>query len=465
MKLDLTTITRILPDAICEGAQCELTGRWTIDSRTVAAGDIFVALAGTHVDGHAFITEALQRGAIGCVVAAQAWPSIRPTIVDYLNLCMIIIVQNPLDALMGLAAAWRAQFTYPVVGITGSLGKTTTKELIKTILATADRPALITQGNQNTLIGIALNILRMREEHTVAIFEMGISKRGEMARLTALVRPTIALITCIAHSHLEGLGTITEIAAEKRHIFDGMQPDHTGIIFGDQAALSVAYNIPMIRFGSKMHNQIQARQIRRTPNGISFTIKIYKERFAITVNSTHMGRVYNMLAAASVAHCLGIPAATIVTALMSAEAVPGRFVTYTTPQRHTIIDDSYNACPESMKEALIAFDHLQTEQRKIVILGEMLELGIHSSFWHRQLGRILRKVNSISHVILVGERCSMWVEKTLPRNLRYEIKQSWSSAAASLQEYAAAEQLCILVKGSRGIALDRLVTTFREHTP
>lgn len=463
MKLDRNTITRILPDAICEGAERELTGTWTIDSRTVEADSIFVALPGAHADGHHFIADAVARNAACCIVARSQWGSLRNTLLHHFDACMFVVTESPLHALITVARAWRAQFSYPVVGITGSIGKTTTKELLRAILEKADRSAMIAHGNQNTMVGIALNMLRMRDTHTVAVFEMGISKRGEMAQLTDLVKPTIAIITCIAHSHLEGLGTLADIAAEKRHIFDNMHAHHTGIIFGDQACLAVAYHIPIIRFGSKMHNQIQARQIRRTTNGIQCIIKIYKERFTIQLDTTNMARVYNVLAAVAVAHCLAIPAATSIAAVTTAQSLPGRFTTYQTTE-HTIIDDSYNACPESMKEALIAFDQLKTSQRKIVVLGEMLELGIHTSFWHRQLGRILRKINSISHVILVGEQCGTWVQKTLPRHLQYEIQNSWATAAESLKERSAEEPLCILVKGSRRIALDKLVITFREHT-
>lgn len=460
MTIDQTTIMSILPNAQCKGAPLELMGEWSVDSRTINKGDIFVAIAGARVDGHDFVGAALAAGAQACMVAEQRWPALRELFIPYQDSCMMIIVPDPLSALLAIARQWRMQFTYPVVGITGSVGKTTTKEVVGAILQEAGVPHLVSRGNQNTLIGAALNMLRMRPEHATAVFEMGISRRGEMATLAQLVQPTISVITNIGHTHLEGLGAIGDIAAEKRHIFDGMQPDHTGIILGDQSCLAVAYHIPIVRFGTKMHNQVQARQIRFLPNGIEFALKIYQNRYIVRLATPHLARVYNVLAAATIAHCLNIPHEAILRGVHRPLVIPGRFAQYTVAQ-HTVIDDSYNACPESMKEALAAFEHLYTPGRKVVVLGDMSELGVNTLFWHRQLGRMLRKINSLHHVILVGEHCKESVLLTLPRDLTHETQENWQAAAESLKRLAEKSTLCILVKGSRRVALDKLVATFR----
>ncbi len=239
---------------------------------------------------------------------------------------MILAVPNPLQALIQLATVWRAQFTYPVVGITGSVGKTSTKEMIANILTLNDMPIIASHGNQNTNIGLSLNMLRMRSAHKAAIFELGISKRGEMAQLAAIVKPTTAIITNIGHQHMDGLGSLQDIALEKRDIFKYFAEENIGIINGDQSILShVSYPHPVIRFGSKTTNQIQARKIRVNGSHINFVLKIYKKKYNIILDQPHMGSVFNALAATAAAHLLGVPEEIIVKGIQRPLVVAGRF--------------------------------------------------------------------------------------------------------------------------------------------
>ena len=370
---------------------------------------------------------------------------------------LIITVPDTLHALFRLACAWRAQFSYPVIGITGSVGKTSTKELLAHILTQHGKKVILSYGNQNTKIGLSLNILRMRSSHDIAVFEMGIAKRGEMAELAQLVRPTTAIITCIGHQHMDGLGSLNDIALEKRDIFKYFTEDSIGIINGDQSILShVSYSHPVVKFGSKTTNQVQARKINAEGSCISFLLKLYKKKHAITLNRPHVGAVFNSLAASTAAHLLGVPDDTIVAAIQNAPEVSGRFEQRPLKKaRGIVINDCYNANPESMKAALLALESIKTSAQKIAVLGDMLGLGVNSPFWHRQLGRFLRKVPSLKQVILVGDLVK-WTEDWLPTGVSATRVATWQQAVEVLEKQLAPESL-VLVKGSLGVGLGNLV--------
>jgi UDP-N-acetylmuramoyl-tripeptide--D-alanyl-D-alanine ligase len=456
MRFDKSFITKTLPEvSIAYGHFPEET-TFSIDSRAIKSGDIFVALKGAGHDGHDFVVEAFAKGAAGAIIA-ESKKEILKNIKD-LDKKLVIVVADPLEALMQLAVAWRLQFTYPVIAITGSVGKTSTKEILAQIMTQAGKKHLASIGNQNTKLGLALNMLRMRADHELAIFEVGISRRGEMAELASLLRPTSAAITNIGHQHMDGLGSLNDIALEKRDIFKFFTENSIGIINGDQAILAnVSYQHPVIKFGSKTTNQIQARKMRVAGSHISFVLKIYKNKYSIILEHPHVGAVFNVLTATAAAHWLGVPDEIIIAAIQKPCIVVGRFEERVlNNDSGTLINDCYNANPESMKAALLAFQQIETRSPKIAILGDMLGLGVNSPFWHRQVGRFLRKVPSLNKVILVGNLVS-WVKKTAPVGLRVEIVASWQEAVQRVQDELASKPT-ILVKGSRAIGLDNLVS-------
>lgn len=444
-----------------------VSGSWNADSRTIQKGDAFIAISGKRCDGHDYIAEALEKGA-SLVIAHVSYADKLQELQKKISVShsyTILYVEDTVEAVCALAAAWRAQFNYPVIGITGSVGKTTTKELIATIFGKAGKPCVTSYGNQNTRIGLAMNMLKMRAEHACAIFEMGVSKRGEMKRLSNLVKPTIGIITAIGHSHMEGIGSLVDIASEKRDIFSHLAQNGIGIVNGDQPLIGgVAYACPTIKFGLKMINRIQARQIHTHPRGIEFILRMYQQRYPVILPTENQARVLNVLAAAAAAHFLGISMDHIIDGIQQDVAVDGRFKKQFIPaRRQMIIDDSYNANPESMKSALLAFERMEATGKKIAILGDMLELGVNTPFWHRQLGRFLRKVPSISHVIFVGEHVQ-WAKKTVPYGLTTEVVKTWEDALAYLkQRPELANQTSILVKGSRGIGLNNVVSALMDQ--
>jgi UDP-N-acetylmuramoyl-tripeptide--D-alanyl-D-alanine ligase len=458
MKLNADFILKTLPDAILvQGGTNQNDVTFSIDSRTLEPNEFFIALSGNRVDGHDFVQEALKQGASGIIIAHDKKNLIKNISSSLLKGKWIVSVADTRNALITLAAAWRSLYNGQVIGITGSVGKTSTKQQLSTILQIHNVAYVASRGNQNTILGVALTLLRVRPEHGVVIVEMGINKRGEMAKLAELARPTAAIITTIGHSHMEGLGSLVDIAMEKRDIFKYFKEDSIGIINGDLPLLaSVAYPHPVIKFGSKTTNQVQARKIMIGADQTTFILKLYGEKQKVTIPTNHRGGVFNALAAAAAAYLLKVPTSAIVQGIQTPLFVPGRFEQRALKSGNgIIINDCYNASPESMKAALIAFQNIPTKGQKIAVLGDMLELGVNSPFWHRQLGRLLRKAPSVKQVILVGTLVS-WAKKTIPLGVKIEHVANWKEAVERLTPLLNQES-AVLVKGSQGMELANLV--------
>jgi UDP-N-acetylmuramoyl-tripeptide--D-alanyl-D-alanine ligase len=450
----------IVHDSFPEDISC------AVDSRSILPGEIFVALEGERVDGHAFVEHVLtKKDAGGAIIRADKIACLKNISPEILSRKAIIVVEDPLTALQDLAAAWRAQFDYPVLGITGSVGKTTTRELIKTILQQAGKSVISSVQNQNSLVGLPLNMFRMRAHHDIAVFELGISKNGEMARLVEILKPTIGLITGVAHCHLAGLGTLSGVAAEKRELFKLFGQTNIGIINGDQELLaSVGYSHPVLKFGIKMTNQIQARRIQIKDDKLTFILKLYNKKYTISLDTNHAGSVLNVLAAAAAGVLFGVDDRTIVQAIQAPLLIAGRYQRMHLKKfQGFIINDCYNANPESVKAALVAFDKIQTPYRKIVVLGDMLELGVESDFWHRQIGRFLKKTPSIRQVIYVGSYVQ-FTQATTPHTIKSELVPSTVHAVERLRELLIEGPAAIFVKGSHGMQLEALIDAFADHS-
>jgi UDP-N-acetylmuramoyl-tripeptide--D-alanyl-D-alanine ligase len=460
MRFDQHFLLRAVPQASVLHGTFQAQTKFSIDSRTLQPGDIFIALNGAKHDGHEFVSQALKKGAAGFFIAENNKALLQKLDATELKDKLVVLVPDTLDALVQMACMWRSQFSYPMIAVTGSVGKTTTKEILSNILTLAGMSHVKSAGNYNTKIGLALTMLTMRPEDQACVVEIGISKRGEMVELAKMVQPTVGIITIIGHSHMEGLGSLNDIALEKRALFTYFNESNIGIVNGDQAILaSVGYMHPVIKFGAKTTNQLQARKINIGDNTISCTLKIYKEKFSIQLKNTHAGTIFNALAAGAAAYLLKIPTKTIVQGMQMPVAVSGRFERrLLKDNRGLLIHDCYNASPESMKAALLALQKIDSKAQKVAVLGDMLELGVNSPFWHRQLGRFLRKVPSLRHLILVGDMVK-WTKKTVPVTVVVEMVPTWQDAIAKLQEKLSHESV-VLVKGSRGMALNNLVDHF-----
>ena len=461
MRFDEQFIHQVLPEASIIGS-VSADSFFVVDSRVVKEGDIFIALRGKNHDGHSFVPDAFKRGARGALISREKEDMCVRQLHDLkLNPRFLLIVANPLHALIALATAWREQFQCPVIGVTGSIGKTSTKEAIAMLLKEAGKSFIASKGNQNTQIGVSLNILRMRSYHEAAIFEMGVNRRGEMAMLARIVKPTIGVITSIGHCHMEGLGSLTDIAVEKRDIFKYFSEKNIGIINGDQSIISqVSFMHPVIKFGYKTTNQIQARKVHVGKETVRCTVKIYKKKYEVVLPKPHTGTVNGALVVASIGHIFNIDHATIIQAIQKSIIVTGRFEKRRFKKGNgVIINDCYNANPESMKAALLAFQNINTSATKIAILGDMHELGINSQFWHRQIGRFLRKVSSLKQLLLVGNMVE-WTEKTLPMGMNVVRVKTWQEAKKILPQMINNKEALVLVKGSNGTGLLNLVDHF-----
>lgn len=465
MSLDNSFLSKILNDAQILQGEISNNKGFSVDSRTIKQDEIFVALNGSNFDGHDFISQALENGACGLIISKDKKSSLDKVDKKLLKNKFILVLDDVLSSLLKLVKAWRKEFEIPVVGITGSVGKTSTKEILSNILSLSGKKYFVSKGNQNTVVGLILNFLQLKKDCEVAIFELGIGKRGEMEQLVSIVKPTLAIVTALGHSHMSGLGSINEIAIEKRQIFKYLKENNIGVINGDQPLLaSVGYKHPVVKFGSKTTNQIQARKIKVDSNGLSFVLKLYNKKYNIQIPVYSESYAYNCLGAASLATLMGISNDIIVKSIQKPVYVKGRFEFKTMIKNWgVLIDDCYNASPESVKSAILAFENVQCEGKKIFVFSDMFELGQESAFWHRQIGRFLQKAPSVNKVILVGSEVK-WTAKTLPVNLDMELVSNWQDAIKSL-ELELVDNSKVLVKGSTNgykTGLVNLVNYFAE---
>ncbi|MFC1894640.1 UDP-N-acetylmuramoyl-tripeptide--D-alanyl-D-alanine ligase [Candidatus Dependentiae bacterium] len=441
----------------------------SIDSRTIKKDELFIAIEGENFDGHDFLALALKNGASALVIKKDKKEKVDKIPQKLLLGKLLIFVDDTLQALIELAKKWRQEFDYPVVGITGSIGKTTTKEILSRILIAAKLCAYISFKNQNNIIGLCLNILKMSNKYNFAVFELGINGVGEMEKLVDILRPKNALITSINNAHTKGLGNLIGIAKEKKKIFKFFSQDNIGVVNGDQTLLDLFYNFPVIRFGKKIKNHVQARRIRflydekKNKSFLSFILKIYSKQKLVLLKSNHIGFINNSLAASAMATLLGVSFNDIVTGLQDYDGFENRFE-YKKLKNNSgiIISDCYNACPESMKAALLAFAQLKNKGKKIAILGNMLELGKREVFWHKQVGRILGKIEDLTDLILVG-KLAKHIFKTAPLDIKITTCLNWIEAKNHLDDLLKNDSSLdslILAKASRGMKLDNLVKNF-----
>lgn len=462
MQLDVDFISRVLGNVQIHNGPFPEESLFSVDTRTVQKGDVFIALQGERVDGHDFIEQALQKGASGFMIANHKKDELFQKFGSQLSNKQVLCVDDTLQALVDLASHWRSQFLYPVVAITGSVGKTTTKEMVKNILKLTDKNFLVSSGNQNTLVGVSLNILKMRAHHQVAVFEVGIGKRGAMKHLASLLRPTYAVITKIGYGHMEGLGDLSSISHEKRELFSCFSHRDIGVINGDQQELTnISYAHPVLRFGYKTTNQIQARKIVIEHNVTTFVAKIYDQKYGVVMQGCHEARIMNALAAISVGYLLQIPNEILIKGVEQPLMVNGRFQILPHHSGSILINDGYNANPDSTKAALLAFHAYETERQKVVVLGDMLELGIDTLFWHRQLGRFLAKITDIHHVVLIGKHVQA-TQKTLPLGIKSTMFDTAQDAFDFLKNMLLEKNKVFLFKGSNSIKLSDLVEKLRD---
>ncbi len=425
-----------------------------IDSREVLANYLFVATKGAKVDGHSYIPQALEKGALAVLVEKK--PETE---------CSYILVKDSFQALKDMAAFYRDQLSCKVIGITGSVGKTSTKEMIAGVLS-AKYKVQKTQGNFNNEVGVPLTLFTIRDEHEVAVVEMGISDFGEMSRLTAMVKPNICVITNIGECHLENLGTRDGVLKAKTEIFEGLTGECEVVLNGQDDKLITVEEVhgksPCF-FGSKRcyADEVVSKGLLGT------TCVIHKDGKEINAQIRLPGvhQVQNAMAAVCVADLLSLSTEEMERGIQNVVALKGRGE-ITDGKTYTIIDESYNANPASMKATLHALS--ETKGRRVAILGDMFELGENSDELHKGVGFYAREVG-IDLLICIGENARHMYEgaqtaadkvgkntdsaKTVPETYYFKTKEEFLSEKEDLLQ----TKDTLLIKASHGMKFETLI--------
>jgi UDP-N-acetylmuramoyl-tripeptide--D-alanyl-D-alanine ligase len=430
----------------------------SIDSRTIKRGELFLALRGVRFDGHQFVSEAMERGAEGAIVEGE--PLGREAPFDPMEK-PIIAVEDTLRALGDIAHCWREKHSIPLVAVVGSNGKTTTKEIIATLLEGSFR-VLKTLGNRNNLVGLPLTLLDLSPEHTIAVVEMGMNVRGEIERMTEIANPDVGLITNISEAHLEGLGTFEELVKAKGELWDTMRPNGVIVVNQDDAnVLKCANGYPgkWVTFGVEVPSDVMAQGIRiEGGKGVRFTLTVRGDGAEVNFLMMGISSVYNALAATAVASIYGVQLREIKERLEGFKPFSMRMEIIRLDNGATIINDAYNANPRSMELALKALSQVKEAERGIAVLGDMLELGQFSEEGHARVGE---KVASFGVDLLftLGERAQTIAGRARQAGLdegRVAVSMDHRDLLYKLKSTIQRGDW-ILVKGSRSMSMEKIV--------
>ena len=385
------------------------------DSRQTVKGNLFIPLKGEKFDGHDFIAGAVRAGAAGFLIQKGSEDKIPRQFED----TTVIGVGDTLKALGDIAHFWRKKCKATIVAITGSTGKTTTKEMIATITGLTKK-VMKARGNYNNLIGLPLSILQIDEGHEVAILEMGTNAPGEIGRLTRIAAPDIGLITNIGPAHLEGLKSLDAVREEKCDLFRNMAETGVAIINIDDKKMLISkkeWRGKSITFGFRKNADVSADTIKiKGRQGLTFTIKIGMFRQEITMSVVGNHNIYNALAAAASSWALGIEYPTICQGLKAFQPVSGRMEIHRLNNGAFIINDTYNANPASFRAALETLKDLKASHESTVIMGDMLELGDRAEEMHEGIGSLMADTE-VGTIFLRGRLSPATAAGALKRNM------------------------------------------------
>ncbi len=458
MILTVEEILRATGGKLLQGKKDSSFQGISTDSRTVGEGELFVALKGPRFDGHHYALEALRKKAGGVLVEKERVGDIRWN--GYRSRA-VIAVDDTLAALGDMARDWRRKYNTPLVALTGSNGKTTTKEMMAACLETTF-PVLKTKGNLNNLIGVPLTLLTLTEMERVVVLEMGMNVPGEIRRLTKIADPDVGLITNIQSVHLEGMGSLERLKEEKGELFRGMRRDGTLLVNQDDrrvVALAEDYPGQKITFGVERPADVMAKEIRiHGAEGTSFTLILEGE--AMEVHLRLLGRhfVPNALSAIAIACLFGVEVPRAKEALENFQPFSMRMEVIPLKGGETLINDAYNANPYSMGVALETLAEAKGMGRAIAVLGDMLELGRLTKEAHEQIGKRVSEL-SIDFLIAMGVEAPVVVESAIRHGLPAEkarIMESHSEAISLLRRMIQNGDW-ILIKGSRKMGIEEIV--------
>lgn len=451
-KLECSEILKATEGRLLSGNTSSFIENISTDSRKIKKGDLFIPLAGERFDGHDFIAEAFEKGAL----AVLTHKDIKP-----IDDKVIIRVGNTSKALRDLAAYYRGKFEIPFIGITGSVGKTSTKDMVASVVSQAFN-VLKTEGNFNNEIGLPLTMFNLDSTHEAAVIEMGMSGFGEIRRLTSITRPNVAIITNIGISHIEKLGSRENILKAKMEIFEGLSQDGLVILNGDDKLLYGLKGLLKFRtvfYGIDDSYDYQAYNVRTGgESGTSFEITIGSREYTVRVPLPGIHNVYNSLAAIAAGIELGISMDKIIQGI--AAFTPGKMrMNIINHEGIKIINDTYNASPQSMEAAIDVLKEIGNgNHRTIAILGDMLEMGEWAYKAHYDIGKFAVS-RGIDYIITVGDNGRVIARGALEsgaeasRVYSFDNNEELGRFIKNLMQ----KDDIILVKGSRGMKMEEIV--------
>lgn len=422
----------------------------SIDSRTLEVGEAFFAIRGHHLDGHAFVRDAATRGA-SCLIVHHLPDQIPPDV-------PVILVDDTTRALARLAAFHRSRFAVPLVAVTGSNGKTTTKEMVAAILA-ALGPVLKSAASFNNQWGLPLTLLKLRSEHRAVVVELGANQRGEIAALAEVARPTVGIVTTVAAVHTEFFGSLEEVQREKGALVRAIPAEGRVILNGDDArvrAMAAEARCPVLFYGMSAEADVRAvGPIDEAVQGASFTLEVGGARSLVRLAFAGRHNVLNALAAAAAGTALGLSLPEIVQGLERARPLKGRCV-WRRAGGVRILDDTYNANPAAVDAALAILARARGAGRILVALGDMLELGEMAEAAHREAGRKVAQLG-VAEFVGVGLLARHAAEAARDAGLAesHYVETTEGAVALLLKRLVPGDYL--LVKGSRGMRMERVV--------
>lgn len=438
----------------------------SIDSRTISEADVFVAIRGEKHDGHHFIQDIVQKGVNGFVVSKSEAGVFAHNNEDFRKL-VFIGVEDTTKALGDMASFNRRRSKILVIGLTGSNGKTTTRKMTAAVVRRRFS-TLESHGNFNNQIGLPLTLLNLTSEHNCAVLEMGANHPGEIAYLAGICRPDIGVITNVGPAHLEGFGSLDGVALAKGELLDHMSLNGVVVLNAeDKRVVSMASRAPekVLFYGTSKNATIRASNIVEQKRGTSFTLELPDEQITIYVKIPGSFMVLNALAAASVGYQLGLNAAEIKLALENDfEPAQARMNILETQNGIHVIDDTYNANPGSMEEALKTLKSLREKHRSVFVAGDMLELGEHAPVLHEKIGRIAADIK-VSRLYVAGPHAGNVADGAEAAGMSKEniflgTKEQILSDLKSWLE----EGDWVLIKGSRGMGMEQIVKGLKQNT-
>lgn len=421
----------------------------SIDSRTIKKGEIFIAIKGKNFDGHDFVKTAFRKGARRAIVSRRVKLPAK---------CegRLRVARDTVRELGEIAKSHRMRFKIPVVAITGSSGKTTAKDMAHAILS-ARYKVLKNEASKNNLIGLPLTLLKLKRKHQIAVLEMGMNRPGEIARLAEIAAPCIGAITNIGHSHLEGVGTLRDVFAAKAELLRGLSRKDTAILNKDDAYLSDIRGMKCAKvyFGMEKKCSFRAENVSRKSNKWFFSLG--KERFELPLLGKH--NIYNALTAIAIARQFSIDFPAIRKRLRQFNQTAPMRLEFKTVRGISILDDSYNSNPSSMRCAIEALCGYDTGGKRIIVSGDMLELGAEEKAMHESAGRSIAKA-PIDVLITLGK-----ISRFTNRAARWEGMRSLYHAkshkdAADFLTKVTRPGDAVLVKGSRAMEMEKVIKCY-----